>query len=58
MFVRTLSTGKVDDEGIGDAASNLVFGADSESLFYVRNDPRTVRASQVWRHRVGSAHEN
>ena len=31
----------------------LVFGADSESLFYVRNDPITLRASQVWRHRVG-----
>ena len=54
VFVRTLSTGKVDDQGIGGAASNLVFGADSESLVYVRNDPITVRASQVWRHRVGS----
>ena len=55
VFVRTLSTGKVDDQGIGGAASNLVFGADSEGLFYVRNDPITVRASQVWQHRVGSA---
>jgi oligopeptidase B len=54
VFVRTLSTGKVDDQGMGRAASSLVFGADSESLFYVRNDPVTVRASQVWRHRIGS----
>ena len=53
VFVRTLSTGKVDDPGIGGVASNLVFGADSESLFYIRNDPITLRASQVWRHRVG-----
>jgi oligopeptidase B len=54
VFMRTLSTGKVHDQGIEGAASNLVFGSDSESLFYVRNDPITVRASQVWRHRVGS----
>ena len=54
VFIRTLSTGKVDDQGIGGAASGLVFGADSKSLFYVRNDPITLRASQVWRHRVGS----
>ena len=54
VFVRALSTGKVDDQGMGRAASSLVFGADSESLFYIRNDPVTVRASQVWRHRIGS----
>ena len=31
-----------------------MFGAGGESLFYVRNDPVTVRASQVWRHTIGS----
>src|SRR6202030_3522892 len=36
IFVRTIATGKIIDEGIDNAASNLVFAADSETLFYVR----------------------
>jgi oligopeptidase B len=54
VFVRTLSTGDVLDEGIGNAASNVVFADDGEALFYVRNELKTVRPYQVWRHRVGS----
>jgi oligopeptidase B len=54
IFVRTLLTGQVVDEGIDNAASNLVFAGDSESFFYVRNEPQTVRSYQVWRHRIGS----
>ena len=54
IFVRTLPAGQVIDEGIENAASNLVFAGDSETFFYVRNEPRTVRSYQLWRHRVGS----
>jgi oligopeptidase B len=53
IFVRTIATGDVADQGIGDASSNLVFADDSRTLFYVRNEPTTVRPYQVWRHRVG-----
>jgi oligopeptidase B len=54
VFVRTLATGEVVDEGLADAASSLVFAGDSETLFYVRNEPTTVRSYQVWRHRIAS----
>ena len=54
IFLRTLATGEVLDEGIGNAASSVVFADDGEALFYVRNEPKTVRPYQVWRHRVGS----
>jgi oligopeptidase B len=54
IFVRTIATGKVVDLGIGDVAPNLVFAADSETLFYVRNEAKTVRSYQVWRHRLGT----
>ena len=53
IFVRTLPAGQVVDESIEDAASNVVFGGDSETLFYVRN-AQTVRSYQLWRHRVGN----
>jgi oligopeptidase B len=54
VFVRMLSTGRVIDEGIENAASNLVFAGDSETIFYVRNEPRSVRSYQLWRHRIGT----
>jgi oligopeptidase B len=53
IFVRTLPAGQVVDEGIQNAASNLVFARDNETFFYVRNEPRTVRSYQLWRHRIG-----
>ena len=53
VFVRTLSTGEVLDEGISNAASSVVFADDDEALFYVRNELKAVRPYQVWRHRVG-----
>ena len=54
IFVRTIATGETVDQGIDSASSDLVFAADSNTLFYVRNEPTTVRAYQIWRHRLGS----
>ncbi len=54
VFVRTLSTGEILDEATSNVGSSVVFAGDSETLFYVRNEPQTVRPYQVWRHRVGS----
>ena len=54
LFVRNIVTGQVTDTGIRDAASDLVFSADSKSLFYVRVEPNTVRSYQVWRRAVGT----
>ena len=52
--MRTIATGETVDQGIDNASSDLVFGADSDTLFYVRNEPTTLRSYQVWRHRLGS----
>jgi len=54
IFLRTIATGETVDQGIENASSDLVFAADSDTLFYVRNEPTTLRAYQVWRHRLGS----
>jgi oligopeptidase B len=53
IFVRAIATGEIIDKGIDNAASSLAFAADSETLFYVRNEPTTLRSYQVWRHRIG-----
>ena len=54
VFARTLPAGRVFDEGIENVGSNLVFTNDNETFFYVRNERRTVRPYQLWRHRIGS----
>jgi oligopeptidase B len=54
IFVRTIASGETVDQGIDNASSDLVFAADSDTLFYVRNEPTTLRSYQVWRHRLGS----
>jgi oligopeptidase B len=54
LFVRTIATGEVADEGIIDAAPSFAFAADGETLFYTRVEPKTVRSYEVWRHRIGA----
>jgi oligopeptidase B len=49
LFVRDIASGAVTDLGIDDAGADIAFAADGQSLFYVRLDPVTLRAYQVWR---------
>ena len=58
IFVRAIAGGDIVDQGIESAASGIVFAADNRTLFYVRNEPQTLRSYQVWRHRIGSAAGN
>jgi oligopeptidase B len=58
IFVRAIAGGDAVDQGIDSAASSIVFAADSRTLFYVRNEPQTLRSYQVWRHRIGSTAAN
>lgn len=51
---RNLETGETLPDEIPDVTANLAWAADSETLFYVRQDPDTLRAYQVFRHRLGS----
>jgi oligopeptidase B len=55
IFLRTIATGETVDQGIDNASSDVVFAGDSDTLFYVRNEPMTLRSYQVWRHRLGTS---
>ncbi len=50
---RDLATGETLPDEIPDVTANLVWAADSATLFYVRQDPDTLRSYQVFRHRLG-----
>ncbi|MCY3970592.1 MAG: S9 family peptidase [Acidobacteria bacterium] len=54
VHFKDLATGETLPDVIPDVTANLVWAADSETVFYVRQDPDTLRAYQVFRHRLGS----
>ena len=51
---KDLATGETLPDEIPDVTANLAWAADSATLFYVRQDPDTLRSYQVFRHRLGS----
>ncbi len=50
---KDLATGETLPDEIPDVTANLAWAADSATLFYVRQDPDTLRSYQVFRHRLG-----
>jgi oligopeptidase B len=52
--VKDLSTGKLLDDAIVDVTGNVAWANDSQTLFYTKQDPNTLRAYRVYRHRLGS----
>ncbi|HEY6563623.1 MAG TPA: hypothetical protein VIY86_03965, partial [Pirellulaceae bacterium] len=51
---RDLETGSVLSDVIRDVTPDMVWAADNQTLFYVRQDPQTLRSHQVYRHRLGT----
>ena len=49
---KDLATGETLPDEIPDVTANLAWAADSATLFYVRQDPDTLRSYQVFRHRL------
>ena len=50
---RNLASGEILADVIPDVTSNVVWANDSETLFYTRQHPTTLRAFQICRHRLG-----
>ncbi|MEM1032630.1 MAG: S9 family peptidase [Myxococcota bacterium] len=52
---KNLDTGAMLDDEIEGTAGGAVWAMDHRTVFYVRREEGTLRAHQVWRHRVGTA---
>ena len=50
---RDLVTGHVLSDEILGVTSNLVWANDSETVFYARQHPETLRSFEIYRHRLG-----
>jgi oligopeptidase B len=51
---KLLETGELLPDVIPDVTSNFVWANDHRTLFYVRQDPETLRAYQLYRHELGT----
>ncbi len=49
-----LETGRMLPDQIDDVTGNYEWAADSNSLFYVRQDPGTLRWDRIYRHELGA----
>ncbi|MDZ4798246.1 MAG: S9 family peptidase [Bryobacteraceae bacterium] len=52
---RDLATGRDLAETLTDISSEVAWANDNKTVFYIRKDPQTLRAYQVWRHTLGTA---
>lgn len=53
--IKHLKSGRVLDERIEGTIGEIVWAADNRTLFYLRQDPVTLQADAVMRHRIDSA---
>ena len=52
---RDLASGEDLPDRIEGTAGSGVWANDNKTFFYTKKDPKTLRAYQVWRHRLGTA---
>jgi len=52
--IKDLATGDLLPDRIPEVTGNLVWAADGRTIFYTRQDPKTLRSSRVFRHTLGT----
>ena len=54
IHFRDLGTGRDLDDKIESVSDQVVWAADNRTIFYVRQDPETLRSYQLYRYELGS----
>ena len=54
IYFKNLETGKVLDEKLDSVTTNFVWANDSKTLFYIKQDPKTLRWNKVKKHVLGT----
>ena len=52
--IKNLETGEILGDTITDAAPNCVWANDNKTLFFTRQDKKTLRSDKIFRHKMGS----
>ncbi len=51
---KDLATGKLLDDAVEGTSGAVAWAADNQTVFYVKRDPKTLRAYAVYRHALGT----
>ena len=54
LHFRDLRSGEDLDEKLEDVTGNVVWAADSRTIFFAKQDPQTLRSASIYRYVVGS----
>lgn len=58
LRIKDLNTGDLLPDRITGVTGNAEWAADSQTIFYSRQDPETLRADRIFRHTIGSKSDN
>ena len=53
LHVKDLNSGEILDDNITDVEGGHAWAADNKTFFYTKQDPKTLRDYQIWRHHLG-----
>ncbi len=54
LYFRDLTSGEMLDDVLENVTGNMAWASDSKTVFYSRQDPKTLRSYQIFRHELGS----
>ena len=54
VHFKDLSSGKMLDDKIENVTGNMAWAEDNKTLFYTRQDPKTLRSFQIYKHTLGT----
>lgn len=58
LHVKNLFTGEILKDTIENATGNSTWANDNQTIFYTRQDEKTLRSDKVFRHKIGTGTEN
>ena len=53
LYFKNLETGEILSDKIENTTGGITWANDNQTVFYVKKDPQTLRAYQIFKHRLG-----
>ena len=54
LYFKDLTTGELLEDKIENTTGSITWANDNQTVFYVKKDPQTLRANQIYKHRLGT----
>ena len=54
LYFKDLTTGELLEDKIENTTGSVTWANDNQTVFYVKKDPQTLRANQIYKHKLGT----